>query len=120
MQNRYGGKVFSYIPQQGIIKKNESMVIQVLFKPDRVGESHYDYLVVDVPNQKEEKQLYVYGKCYPRTLYVHKHIQFKELPALASVQSIDESEFDQIRTADEKLVYSEYNNKIVLEFKKTD
>lgn len=84
------------------------------FKPDRVADNYYDYLMIDVPNQKQVKYLYVYGKCFPRSLYVQHHLPLECLPDISTMKDHIESEFDLIRTPDDAQVFSELNTSIVL------
>ncbi len=68
--NKNGSKVFSFIPSEAIIDAHEEIDINIIFKPDRISDKFFELVTVDVPNQKDEKQLFVYGSCYPRSAYI--------------------------------------------------
>lgn len=64
-QNKKGLSVFSVIPSEGTVNGNSSMKVKIIFSPDWPNENFYEVLNLDVPNQINEKKLYIRGYSYP-------------------------------------------------------
>ena len=62
-----------YIPSSGKIPANGQVDIKIIFKPDRLSENFFEKIKVNVPEQKNEKFIYVSGYCYPRQAYVKNY-----------------------------------------------
>jgi len=57
--------VFSVIPSEGTVNGNSSIKVKIIFSPDRPNENFYEILTLDVPNQINEKRIYIRGYAYP-------------------------------------------------------
>lgn len=58
--------MFSVIPSEGIVNGNSSLKVKIIFSPDRPNENFYEVLTLDVPNQINEKKIFIRGYSYPR------------------------------------------------------
>lgn len=94
-----GQEAFLYIPSKGTLKAGENLQVKIIFNPDRVSEEYYNFVKIDVPNQKTERFLYLKGACFPRQAYV---CQFKafEMPQQEELQQKVEQPLDFIRQRD--------------------
>lgn len=70
IKNSNGKEAFLFNPSQGKIAASEELEIEVNFQPDRVSQKYWSLIKIDVPNQRNEKQIYIYGACYPRQAYI--------------------------------------------------
>ena len=69
-KNRTGLLPFCYIPYCGEIEARGKVTIKAAFKGDHQDfENYFDFVLVDVPNQKKENKLYIYARCWERQLY---------------------------------------------------
>jgi len=50
LKNFNNSEVFGFIPTEGSIEAQKEAQIQVVFRPDRVGEKFYSLIVIDAPN----------------------------------------------------------------------
>lgn len=57
---------FTLIPANGIIPAMKEYEVKVIFQPDHESDYFFNILLVDVPNQKEEKEVFMRGWCYNR------------------------------------------------------
>ena len=64
--SNYFLKVFSFIPSQGVVAARESITVKLIFKPDRISDKFFELISIEVPNQKDEKRLFIWGSCYNR------------------------------------------------------
>ena len=117
LSNNQGIKAFSFSPTEGSILPGKEEVVKVLFKPDRVSEKYYSMIKIDVPNQQNEKSLYLIGACYDRQAYITYYKPFI-FPKLDDIKKPVEYPLDFIRIKDEETVLGADLNKITLEFKK--
>lgn len=58
-QNKKGLSVFSVIPSEGIVNGNSTMKVKIIFAPDRPNENFFEVLTLDVPNQINEKKIFI-------------------------------------------------------------
>jgi len=66
INNQNSSKVFSYIPSEAFIEAHKEVEIKLIFKPDRISEKFFELISIDVPKQKDEKKLFIWGYCFPR------------------------------------------------------
>lgn len=112
-------KAFIFIPAQGTIESKQEKEIKVIFKPDRVSEKYYSLTVIDVPHQKEEKKLFLYGFCYPRQTFIRYYQPHNVIPNESELKKPIEFPFDILKTKDEENIFSSARNRILMEFAKT-
>ena len=68
--NRTGLVPFCYVPYCGEIEAKGKVTIKASFKGDHQDfENYFDFVLVDVPNQKKENKLYIYARCWERQVY---------------------------------------------------
>jgi hypothetical protein len=68
--NRTGLMPFCYVPYCGEIEAKGKVTIKASFKGDHQDfENYFDFVLVDVPNQKKENKLYIYARCWERQVY---------------------------------------------------
>jgi len=68
--NRTGLMPFCYVPYCGEIEAKGKVAIKASFKGDHQDfENYFDFVLVDVPNQKKENKLYIYARCWERQVY---------------------------------------------------
>lgn len=75
--NKKGLSVFSVIPSEGTVNGNSSIKVKIIFAPDRQNENFYEILTLDVPNQINEKRIYIRGYAYPRQAFARLEEPFK-------------------------------------------
>lgn len=80
INNKSGTSVFSFIPSEAQIEANQSMEIKVIFTPDRISEKFFTLIGVDIPFQKDEKKIFLWGSCYSRSGYVMYYQPYLALP----------------------------------------
>ena len=69
-KNKTGLLPFCYIPFCGEIEAKGKITIKAAFKGDHQDfENYFDFVLIDVPNQKKENKLYIYARCWERQLY---------------------------------------------------
>jgi len=75
---------FTLIPAQGQIKPNSEYTIKILFQPDHPSNEYFLVMLVDIPNQKTPKNVYLRGQCYNRQLFAREYepFEWKALPLL--------------------------------------
>jgi hypothetical protein len=73
----------------------------------------------DIPEQKDEKRILIWGNCYPRQAYVIPHKPEMLYKAEDLPKKVEQA-YDSVKIKDEELIYSPLNNKIVVEFMKID
>lgn len=94
-----GQEAFLFIPSKGSLKAGENLQIKVIFNPDRVSEEYFNYVKIDVPNQKTERYLYLKGACFPRQAYVVHYKPF-EMPKSEELDFKIEQPLDFVRQRD--------------------
>jgi len=117
LSNNQGIKAFNFSPSEGTIMPGEEETVKVVFKPDRISEKYYTLIKIDVPNQQNEKSLYIKGSCYNRQAYLTYYQPFI-FPKLDDISKPVEYPLDFIRIKDEQTVLGLETNRIMLEFKK--
>lgn len=69
-KNISGLKPFCYVPFCGEIEGNGKVTIKVLFNGDHQDfENFFDFILVDVPNQKVENKIFISAYCWERQVY---------------------------------------------------
>ena len=69
-KNKTGLIPFCHIPYCGEIEAKGKVNIKVSFKGDHQDfENYFDFILIDVPNQKKENKLFVYARCWERQVY---------------------------------------------------
>ena len=69
-KNKKGLLPFCYVPYCGEIEAKGKVTIKSSFKGDHQDfENYFDFVLIDVPNQKKENKLYIYARCWERQLY---------------------------------------------------
>ena len=69
-KNKTGLVPFCYVPYCGEIEAKGKVTIKASFKGDHQDfENYFDFVLIDVPNQKKENKLYIYARCWERQLY---------------------------------------------------
>ena len=69
-KNRTGLMPFCHIPYCGEIEAKGKVNIKVSFKGDHQDfENYFDFVLIDVPNQKKENKLFIYARCWERQVY---------------------------------------------------
>ena len=69
-KNRTGLMPFCYVPYCGEIDAKGKITIKASFKGDHQDfENYFDFVLIDVPNQKKENKLYIYARCWERQVY---------------------------------------------------
>ena len=69
-KNKAGLIPFCYKPHCGEIEAKGKVTITASFKGDHQDfENYFDYVLIDVPNQKKENKLYIYARCWERQVY---------------------------------------------------
>lgn len=118
IQNLNRSEVFSFIPQEFPLNSQEEIDVKVIFKPDRVSEKFHYSILIDVPNQKVERVLFLYGSCYPRQVFLRNYQPYLALPKEEELIKNLETPFEILKLKDEETVFSQSRNKILLEFSK--
>lgn len=59
IKNIKGTSVFTFIPSEGTVEGNSTLKVKIIFNPDRANENFFEVLTLDVPNQINEKRIYV-------------------------------------------------------------
>ena len=79
--------------------------VKIIFQPDHDSDHFFTILLVDVPNQKEEKEIFIRGWCYSRQVFVREYEPFEWKP-IASLRRKFEEPLEQIaiQTAKRKAV----------------
>lgn len=119
IRNLSGQSAFTCIPTEGLIEPNKDIEVKVRLKPDRLGERFYELIHVLVPEQKDEKRIYIWGNCYPRQAYLAIH-KPEMLYKAEDLPKHVEQTYDSLKIKDEELLFTPANNKILLEFTKID
>lgn len=112
-----GQEAFLYIPSKGNLKAGEALQIKIIFNPDRVSEEFFNYIKIDVPNQKTERFLYLKGACFPRQAYVVHYKPF-EMPKLDELEKKIEQPLDFIRQRDLSFIIGSDLKQIQIAFPK--
>ena len=112
-----GQQAFLFIPSKGNLKAGETLQIRVVFNPDRVSEEYYNFIKVDVPNQKTERFIYLRGACFPRQAYV-SHFRPFVMPREEELLKIIEHPLDFIRQRDSTFIIGSESKTMLLEFPK--
>jgi hypothetical protein len=73
LKNTSSIQPFTFIPTEGFIEPNASTEIKVKFKPDRISDKYYELIHIFVPEQKDEKRIFIWGSCYSRQAYVSNY-----------------------------------------------
>lgn len=68
-QNHVGVPPFTLTPATGTVKGNGEKKVKVTFRPHRPLEVFKEKLLVNVPNQKENTYVYLYGHCFMYQAY---------------------------------------------------
>ena len=69
-KNKTGLQPFCYIPYKGDIEPNGKITINVTFNGDHQDfENYFDFILIDVPNQKVENKILVSAYCWERQVY---------------------------------------------------
>lgn len=110
-QNLNGTQVFSFIPSEAIIPARQEMNVKLIFKPDRISDRLYELISIDVPNQKLEKRLFIWGSCYNRQAYANLYTPYDTIPNAAIMAKKFEFPFDILKVKDEEKIFSPLNNK---------
>ena len=77
-RNRTGLMPFCYVPYCGEIEAKGRVTIKASFKGDHQDfENYFDFVLIDVPNQKKENKLYIYARCWERQLYWQELVETK-------------------------------------------
>lgn len=73
-KNNSGYKPFCFIPYKGVIKASSNVPVKVSFLGDHQDYSNFfEYILVDVPNQKTPNYIFVSACCWYRQLYWRKY-----------------------------------------------
>ena len=115
VENINSARPFLYVPSSGKIPANGQVDIKILFKPDRINQNFFQKVKVNVPQQKNERFIYVTGFCYPRQAYV-KNYKENKIPPNSQVEKKLEYSLDWLSVKDDMLYYGPNNKTIVLEF----
>jgi hypothetical protein len=112
-----GQEAFLFIPSKGALKAGETLQIKIIFNPDRVSEEYFNYIKIDVPNQKTERFIYLKGACFPRQAYVIHYKPF-EMPILEDLNTKLEQPLDFIRQRDLSFIIGSDLKQIQIAFPK--
>eukprot|EP00742_Colponemidia_sp_Colp-10_P008825 GILJ01009584.1.p1 GENE.GILJ01009584.1~~GILJ01009584.1.p1 ORF type:complete len:1812 (-),score=327.15 GILJ01009584.1:58-4746(-) len=69
-RNFNGKEVFLCIPSDGVLKEGEEREVKVTFTPDHANENYFQQILVHVPNQEQERTLFLKGSAWNRSPYV--------------------------------------------------
>lgn len=81
---------FTLIPAHGQIEAMKEYEVKIIFQPDHESDHFFNILLVDVPNQKEEKEIFMRGWCYSRQVFVREFEPFEWKPISALRQKFEE------------------------------
>jgi hypothetical protein len=112
-----GQEAFLFIPSKGTIKAGEILQIRIVFNPDRVSEGYFNFIKIDVPNQKTERFLYLKGACFPRQAYV-SHFKPFEMPRLEELDINSEHPLDFVRLKDSTFIIGSEVKTMLIDFPK--
>lgn len=88
--NKNNLKTFTYVPSEGTIKANENFPIKIIFSPDHSSNHFFDIIQIDIPNQVQEKNVYLRGYCYHRQLFAREDNPFEWKPIETFKQRYEE------------------------------
>lgn len=114
-KNKNGYKPFTFIPYKGELKANSKVPIKVTFFGDHQDFlNFYEFILIDVPNQKRPNYVFVTACCWYRQVYWREYA----LPSYPNdeflIKNIEQEYFiDPL-----KIKPNYMNDKIVLEFVK--
>ena len=74
--------------------------------------------MIDVPNQKTERILFLYGSCYPRQTFLRYFQPYLSIPNEEELKKNLETPFEILKVKDEETIFSPSRNKFFLEFLK--
>lgn len=67
---------FLLIPSQGTIAANKKYTVNIVFQPDHESNDYFAVLLIDIPNQINEKKVYLRGQAYHRQFFVREYDPF--------------------------------------------
>lgn len=114
-----GQEAFLFIPSKGTIKAGEVLQVRIIFNPDRVSEQYFNFIKIDVPNQKTERFLYLKGACFPRQAYV-SHFKPFEMPKVEELDINLEHPLDFVRQKDSTFIIGSEVKAMLIEFPKLE
>lgn len=118
LRNHSGLEAFMYFPAEGKIPAFGETIIKVKFNPERVSESYYNLVMIDVPNQKHINKIYIRGCAYPRQAFITNYNIIEERPEEEALQIDVERPLDFLRVDDTDTIIGYKNKEITLTFKK--
>jgi hypothetical protein len=113
-----GQDAFLYFPAKGLIDSRQACTVKVVFYPDRVSEKYYNVVKIDVPNQKNEKSIFIKGACYPRQGYI-SYFKPLEFPRKEELEEAPEHPLDFLKVKDSSRVIGYEMKQMLLTFPKT-
>ena len=115
-KNKTGLKPFCYIPFCGEIEANGKVTIKVIFNGDHQDfENYFDFILVDVPNQKVENKILISAYCWERQVYWKELTEIKFPNEKFMSKTIEQDYFvDSLKLKSNSP--SSNNNKITLVF----
>ena len=115
-KNKTGLKPFCYIPFCGEIEANGKVTIKVIFNGDHQDfENYFDFILVDVPNQKVENKILISAYCWERQVYWKELTEIKFPDEKFMSKTIEQDYFvDSLKLKSNSP--SSNNNKITLVF----
>lgn len=113
--NKKGLSCFTYIPQEGTVPANSTLKVKIIFCPDRPSEDYFQIMHLDVPNQINEKKIYVRGFSYTKQTFARAEDPFKwrEIDYFRKQRYEEPLLLKEPKKSDEK-------KRIVLEFSRMD
>ena len=115
-KNKTGLQPFCYVPYTGDIEPNGKVTITVTFNGDHQDfENYFDFILIDVPNQKVENKILVTAYCWERQVYWKELVDIKYPDNLFLTKVIEQDVFvDCLKLKSTSL--SSNNDRIVLIF----
>jgi hypothetical protein len=113
-----GQEAFLYFPSKGLIDSRQAFQVKVVFYPDRVSEKYCNLVKIDVPNQKNEKNIFIKGACYPRQGYI-SHFKPLEFPKKDELEEVSEHPLDFLKVKDSSRIIGCEMKQMLLTFPKT-
>ena len=80
VENKKKQVPFLLVPQQALIPANETFEVKIIFQPDFASNDFFDILLIDIPNQKDPKRVYLRGQAHDRQLSVREYEPFDWRP----------------------------------------
>ena len=74
--NHCGSPAFTFYPSSGQLQPHQKRKIRVEFQPQTESEHFFEFVKIDIPNQKHKRTLLITGSAYSRNFYLTNPFAF--------------------------------------------